>query len=135
MNSSTSQNQVKRCLNGITTILFAILFVLTFSIGAKAQITVIPATGGTGITSDSAYNSIYAHPGWKILTGHISLCESSPTAFAPNQTNVTIILQPPSGWQFEPGSGSIGRTSHGSFVGNTYISETDTTITITFSDI
>ena len=131
MKNSTIQNPVNKIVNGMTTILFAFLFVLAFSGVSNAQISVVTASGGSAISSDKAADG--PSNAYTTLLGGIKICETTTSDFAANQANVTLIFSAPSGWVFAANSGVLSRTSHGSFTGTTNITITTSTITITFS--
>ena len=76
---------------------------------ALAAVTVTPASGGTGISADKAANA--TSPAYTTL-GNIVIAENANTDFAPNQTNRTLILTAPSGWQFNAGVGSVSFTKN-----------------------
>ncbi len=128
MKTSTIQNPLRNLLNGIAPVLFAFILLAVFSNGSSAQITITPAN--ITVSTDKAANA--AVPAYSAL-GQIKICETNATDFAASQANKTIILTAPSNWSFKLGFGGISRTSHGSFTGNTLISVSTTTITITFS--
>ena len=112
--------------------LIILLLILFFcSMNLKATVMVTAGAGGANVSADKAANS--STPAYTILLGKIYIIEGNSTDFSPNQTNVTLVLSAPTNWTFNPGTGTIARTGHGSFTGNTSISVTSTTITVTFS--
>src|SRR5580693_4547695 len=80
---------------------------LGFVIGAIAQVTVTPATGGTTISADNAITA----PGTATYTalGNIIISSNSFNDFAKNQTNVTFVLTAPANWQFQAATGAVAR--------------------------
>jgi hypothetical protein len=74
-----------------------------------AGVNVTPATGGTGISADKAANA--TSPQFTQL-GDIVLAETVVGDFV-SQTNKTLILTAPSGWEFNPGVGSTSTTKSG----------------------
>ena len=114
----------------IAVALLFLLFMVVFGI-SNASIIVTPGTGGTNISADKAANT--NTPAYTTLLGKIYIAEGTATDFTANQTGVTMILEAPSNWTFNPGVGTISRTSHGSFTGSTSIAISSSNITITFS--
>lgn len=97
-----------------------LLFLLTGK--ALAVVTVTPApNGGCLNTSPGAYLSI----------GNIVITENNNNDFAV-QTNTTLILSAPAGFQFNPGVGSVSYIAGRNFTAAS-ITVTATTITVTLS--
>ena len=114
--------------------LFTILCALALALGvtiftatpALASVTVTPATGGTSISADSAggtYTSL----------GYIRIAEGSNSDFASSQTNKTLILTAPGGFQFNAAqTPSISYTTSRDITSAT-VAISATQITVTFS--
>ncbi len=127
----TMVSQIKKNFKEIATFFFTLLIVIGFPIESNASVVVIPGTGGANISADKAANT--STPAYTTLLGKIYITEGAATDFAANQSGVTLILSAPPNWTFNPGVGTVSKTSHGSFTGNTSIVVTANTITITFS--
>lgn len=69
-----------------------------------ATVGVTPATGGTNISVDKAANGV--SPTYTTLD-NIVISEGTDADFAASQTNATLILTAPTGWQFNAGIGSV----------------------------
>ena len=96
---------------------------------ALATVTVTAATGGTGLSADTAQNG--ATPGFTTL-GNIVLDESANGDFTPG-TGVTLILTAPTGWRFKPGAGSATSTGKDIPSSNVSLSVSDSNIIVTFN--
>src|SRR5262249_47867721 len=103
------------------------------------SITAVNLTGASAISADLAKNS--STPTWTLLdtggnTGHasIQIAESGnyKKDFAPNQTNATLVFTAPSGWEFNPGQGTVSFSPNGD-ISSASVSVTSTSISITFS--
>ena len=130
MKNSTNQNKNNYLLNGKARFLFSLILFFTLSIGAKAQVVITPATGGTNISADKAANS--SGHAWTTL-GTIKIAETLANDFAPNQSGVTFVLTAPSNWVFNTSAGSVGYSSNGSFSSVSITSITSNAVTVTFS--
>ncbi|MFA6408489.1 MAG: hypothetical protein WCW36_03435, partial [Candidatus Paceibacterota bacterium] len=96
---------------------------------AFAAVTVTAATGGTNISADKAANA--AVPAYTTL-GNIIIAENSNGDFAASQTNRTLILTAPGGWQFNAGVGSVSFTSNRD-INSASVSVTSSVVTVTLS--
>src|SRR5689334_9163887 len=63
---------------------------------ACANVQVTPASGGTGLSADTAANAV--SPAWTAL-GPITISEAANGDFS-SGTNVTLVLKAPAGFQF-----------------------------------
>jgi hypothetical protein len=118
---------------------------ITYILGAKGQasgwtaqttfhdsVAVTPGSGGTNISADKAANA--TSPAFTTL-GDIVISEAAAGDFS-TQTNTTLILTAPTGWQFNPGVGSTQATKSGpggNELNDNSISVTNTTITVNIS--
>ena len=112
--------------------LVACLFVLAFAfLGAgKALATVTITAANASISADTAANA--AVPAWTTL-GTITITEQADTDFAKG-TNVTLILNPPSGFQFNTGSSPGVNWTTAKDISNAVITVSSaTTLTITLT--
>jgi len=73
---------------------------------ARANVTVTTATGGTGLSADSAQNG--ATPAFATL-GDVVIQEAATGDFV-LQSSKTLILSAPSGWRFNAGVGGASAT-------------------------
>jgi hypothetical protein len=104
-----------------------LLFCNMLFINCLATVSVTPATGGTGISADKSVGSGSA--AFSPL-GNIIINSLLAADFTAGQTNVTIILTVPAGWQFQAGAGNA--VGGGNItVSNTAV--TASTVTITYS--
>jgi hypothetical protein len=105
-------------------IIITLLMIVASSFVHAATVTVTPASNGSALCADS----------WTTL-GDIVIGEGAiagnKTAINKNQTNVTLILTAPTGYIFNPGSGSLAMA--GSDISALALSVDSTTITVTFS--
>jgi hypothetical protein len=86
------------------------LLLCVFTTVTFGQVTVTPGSGGTDLArSTSCANGT---PGGYATLGDITITETKNGDIAVSQTNVTLILTPPSNWQFNPGVGT-GQDSGG----------------------
>lgn len=102
--------------------LMAAFLTALFSGSSKAVVTVTPAPNGSCLNTS---------PGAYLAIGDIVITENSNNDFAV-QTNTTLILSAPAGFQFNPGVGSVSYISGRNFTAAS-ITVTATTITVTIS--
>ena len=102
---------------------------LFLGVSAYGNVTVTPASGGTNLSADKAANATL--PAWTTL-GNIVIAEVANDDLAASQTNVTLILTAPTGWQFNTGVGTVAYTASRDITAAS-IAVTGTTITVTFS--
>jgi hypothetical protein len=95
---------------------------------ASANVAVTAATGGTGISADTAANA--ASPSYTAL-GNIVITEGANTDM-PTQTNTTLILTAPANWEFQAGTCSATFLASKN-VTATSCANTTSTITVTLS--
>ncbi len=102
--------------------LLAIALLFLLYCHSFAVVTVTPASNGSCLNTS---------PGAYIAIGDIVITENSNNDFAV-QTNTTLILSAPAGFQFNPGVGSVSYISGRNFTAAS-ITVTATTITVTIS--
>src|SRR5437588_3743241 len=107
----------------------ALGFIVFFSGQLHADVTITEPAGGNNIPADKAVNSTNG-PGYTAL-GDIVLTEGSTTDFAAG-VNQTFILTIPSGWQLNPGAGSVSFQGSRDFTAAT-ISVTASNLVVTYS--
>ena len=95
----------------------------------RASVAITSATGGNNVPADKALNSTNG-AGFTAL-GNIVITEGAATDFAAGN-NQTLILSAPTGWQFNPGVGTVSFTGSRNITAAT-ISVTASTLTVTFS--
>src|ERR1043165_5602105 len=94
-----------------------------------ANVIISSPTGGNNVSADKALNS--TNGAAFTALGNIVITEAVATDFAAGN-NQTLILTIPSGWQFNPGVGTVTFTGSRDITAAT-IAVTATTATITFS--
>jgi hypothetical protein len=115
-------------IRNMTGYLSFIAMLLLCSLSVEAAVTVTPASGGTGISADRAANSTTAQ--WTTL-GNIVIDENNNADLQfTNWVDNLIVFTAPSGWEFNPGVGSVSAAS-GDYSGGSSITVTFTTITLT----
>ncbi|NEW78976.1 MAG: hypothetical protein GZ086_06015, partial [Gelidibacter sp.] len=100
-----------------------------FSTGVWGQTTVTPGSGGTAINPQWAFGGTSAQ---FATLGSIVITEGDKADFSNmvKNNNSTIVLSPPSGWNFQSSTGNISHSSGGDLTTSS-IAVTSTTITIT----
>jgi hypothetical protein len=96
---------------------------------SRANVAITSPAGGNNIPADKALNSTNG-AGFTAL-GNIVITEGAATDFAAGN-NQTLILSAPTGWQFNPGVGTVTFTGSRNITAAT-ISVTASTLTVTFS--
>src|SRR5215471_9559734 len=94
-----------------------------------ANVTITSPTGGNNISADKALNS--TNGAAFTALGNIVITEGASGDFGAG-TGQTLVLTPPSGWQFNPGVGSVSFTS-GRNITAASIAVTNSMATITLS--
>ena len=95
----------------------------------RADVTITSPVGGNNLPADKALNSTNG-AAFSAL-GNIVITEGAATDFAAGN-NQTLILTIPSGWQFNPGVGTVNFTGSRNITAAT-ISVTASDLTVTFS--
>ncbi|HEX8172931.1 MAG TPA: NEW3 domain-containing protein [Thermoanaerobaculia bacterium] len=107
----------------------AILLLLVLAAAsAFANVTVTPAAGGLNVSADRAANA--TSPAYTNI-GPITIAEGADTDFAVG-TNVTLGLNPPSGWTFNPGVGGVA-AANGRNISSQSINVTASVVTVTMT--
>jgi len=88
------ENVVTACKRTVPLLIFALALLLVSA--ARANVSITAATGGSGVSADTAANA--PSPAWTTL-GPITITEGTNADFSTG-TNVTLILSVPSGFQF-----------------------------------
>src|ERR1043166_64648 len=94
-----------------------------------ANVIISSPTGGNNVSADKALNS--TNGAAFTALGNIVITEAVATDFAAGN-NQTLILTIPSGWQFNPGVGTVSFTGSRNITAAT-ISVTSSSLTVTFS--
>jgi hypothetical protein len=102
---------------------------LAFAGTASAIVQVTTGNGGTNIVADKAANG--PTPTWTPLTD-IVITEITNNEFPLNQTNRTVILTPPSNWEFNTSSGSASFAAGGNVTAAS-LTVASSTLTLTLS--
>jgi NPCBM-associated, NEW3 domain of alpha-galactosidase len=112
-------------------ILAVLALVLIANAAFAANGSVTAASGGTNLSANLAANG--SAPAYTAL-GNLSIDEGNGgnrADITPSQTNATVVLSAPAGWQFQAGQGSASETGSSVTIGG--IAVTASTITVTFS--
>src|SRR5437899_4267654 len=96
---------------------------------AWANVVITSPTGGNNVSADKALNS--TNGAAFTALGSIVITEGAATDFAAGN-NQTLILSVPTGWQFNPGVGTVSFTGSRNITAAT-ISVTASSLTVTFS--
>ncbi|GAA4306531.1 YDG domain-containing protein [Nibribacter koreensis] len=115
-------------------ILFMALF-FGLAMKAEAQVTVTPATGGTGLSVDRAANSTNPVGGVFTSITNIVLQEPQAAYFTPS-TFTKLVIDAPANWTFNPGVGTPTVIPTNGQDGDIYVttfSITSSTITVNFA--
>ncbi len=109
--------------NYLLNILAAITIFAIFSGNLNAQVSVTPATGGSGIcVGSSTYTTL----------GNIVITEGANSDFTNDNTTHTFVLSAPANFQFNPGTGSVSVPGANDFSGTPSVAVTATDITLTY---
>ncbi|WP_066508234.1 YDG domain-containing protein [Rufibacter sp. DG15C] len=116
-------------------IFFALVLFLGVSLEVDAQVTVTPATGGTGLSVDKAANSTTPVGGTFTSLSTIILQEPQAAYFTPS-TFTSLVISAPSNWTFNPGVGTVTVIPTNGQSGDFYVTNlsiTASTITVSFA--
>lgn len=119
MADTAQQNMKKLKLQLPGLLLILSLFTVTLS---KANVTITPASGGSCLA---------VAPGAYTQMGIISFTETAPNDFAV-QAGTTLILEAPSGFEFNPGTGNMAIVAGGDIT-SAILNVTSSTITVTLT--
>src|SRR5262249_49435689 len=107
--SSGKRRWMRRTRTLFTLRLSLILGLIAFhSSQMRANVAITSPTGGNNLSADKALNS--TNGAAFTALGNIVITEGAATDFAAGN-NQTLILTPPTGWQFNPGVGTVTFTS------------------------